>query len=119
MGYIQDRINSKLPKALDGKLSDATEPFEASRVTAGGEYNPVTGTYDQTTETWQGRWIKGSWITQQIDGVNILATDTKRLVMQVETEWAPAVDDVVNGLTVMSVGKDPADTLWILNLRRS
>ncbi len=118
MGFIQDKINAKLPKALDGKLADATEPFEAKRSVA-GSYDPVTGTASTTTETWAGRWIKGSWSTQQIDGVNILATDTKRLVMQVETEWAPAVDDVVNGLTVMSVGKDPADTLWILNLRRS
>lgn len=117
MGYILDRINAKLPKALDGKLDDAVEPFEATRTVA-GEYDPVTGS-STTTETWQGRWIKASWRLDQIDDQHILRTDVKRLVMQSETDWQPAVDDAVDGLTVVDVSQDPTSALWILNLRRT
>lgn len=118
MGFITDKINSKLPAALDGKLADAVEPFEATR-TVPGEYDPVTGTTDSTTETWQGRWIRGEWRTDQVDDQHILRTDVKRSVMQVETDWAPAVDDEVNGLKVVDVSQDAVKALWVLNLRRT
>ena len=118
MGYILDKINTKLPKALDGKLGDAVEPFTATR-TVQGEYDPVTGTTTGSTETWQGRWIKASWRLDQVDDQHIRRNDVKRLVMQSETGWQPAIDDEVNGLTVVDVSQDPAAALWILNLRRT
>lgn len=131
MGYIQDRINAKLPKAYSGKLADAVKSFEGHRTVSTGSYNPITGQYGTETTRYQGRGVFGSFEQSEINGVNILATDYKlsgvlraELLVVVDGEVAetlatPQVDDVINGLTVKSVSSDPADVTWTLGLRRS
>lgn len=131
MGYIQDKLNRALPKAYDGKLSDAIKPFECVRTTAAGEYDWETGTTPIVTSGYKGRGVFGSFKQEEIDGARILATDTKlsgalkfETVEVVDGELTgalavPQVDDVVNGMTVKSVSSDPADVQWVLALRRT
>lgn len=131
MGYLQDKLNKALPKAYDSKLADAIKPFEGSRTINTGGYDPITGEYGVETSYYQGRGVFGSFSQMEIDGVNILATDYKLSgALKVETVEVvdgqptgalavPQVDDVINGLTVMSVGGDPADVTWSLQLRRT
>lgn len=128
---ITDKLNAKLAKAYDGKLKDAIKPFEGSRAVSTGSYNPETGQYETETSYYRGRGVFGSFSQQEIDGVNILATDYKLSgALKIETVEVvdgeptgalatPQVDDVINGLTVISVGGDPADVTWTLQLRRT
>lgn len=131
MGYIQDKINAKLPKAYDGKLSDAIKPFECIRSTAAGEYDWETGETPIVTTGYKGRGVFGSFSQMEIDGENILATDYKLIgALKIETVMVvdgeptgelavPQIDDVINGLRVVAVGGDPADATWSLQLRGS
>ncbi|WP_417788383.1 hypothetical protein [Stutzerimonas xanthomarina] len=131
MGYIQDKLNSKLAKAYDGKLSDAIKPFECVRSRAAGEYDPETGETPVVTTGYRGRGVFGSFSQMEIDGENILATDYKlsgalkiETVMVVDGEptgelAVPEIDDVINGLRVISVGGDPADVTHTLQLRKT
>lgn len=131
MGYIQDRINAKLAKAYSGKLSDAIKTFEGSRTVSTGVYDPTTGQYGTEVTRYQGRGVFGSFKQSEVDGVNILATDYKLSgALKAETVevvdgqptttlTTPQIDDVINGLTVKSVGGDPADVQWVLALRRT
>ncbi|MFJ5538540.1 hypothetical protein [Vreelandella titanicae] len=131
MGYIQDKLNSKLAKAYDGKLADAIKPFECVRTTAAGEYDWETGETPIVTTGYRGRGVFGSFKKEEVDGDKILATDVKlsgvlqsELLVIVDGEptgalAAPQVDDVIDGLTVMSVGQDPASVTWTMALRRT
>lgn len=124
MGYIQDKINAKVPKAFDGKLSDAVRPFTGSREIA-GEYDPVTGS-STTTATYSGRGVFGDYSIQEIDDQHILRTDVElsgvlqnELIMDADQAPAtPKVDDTIDGMLVVNVGQDPAKATWTLQLRR-
>lgn len=131
MGYLQDKLNKALPKAYDGKLSDAIKPFECVRSTAAGEYDWETGETPIVTTGYRGRGVFGSFNREEVDGVKILATDVKlsgvlqsELLVVVDGEptgelAAPEVDDVINGLKVKSVSQDPASATWTMALRGS
>ncbi|MGP9796194.1 hypothetical protein ACT3UJ_02365 [Halomonas sp. 86] len=128
---ITDKLNTKLAKAYDGKLKDAIKPFEGSRTVSTGGYNPETGQYETETSYYRGRGVLGSFKQHEIDGARILATDTKLSgALKIETVEVvdgeptgnlaiPQVDDVISGMTVKSVGQDPADATWTLALRRT
>ncbi|UTD55957.1 hypothetical protein [Halomonas sp. MS1] len=131
MGYIQDKLNAKLPKAYDGKLSDAIKPFECVRSTASGEYDWEAGETPIVTTGYRGRGVFGSFSQMEIDGENILATDYKlsaalkiETVMVVDGEptgelATPKIDDVINGMKVVGIGGDPADVTHTLQLRKT
>lgn len=118
---LRDELQADLGEAFDDVdgLADVMEPFEAVRTVSSGQYDPVTGTYPVATETWQGRWVRDEWTRQELDSAQIQATDVKRVVLQNETEWRPAVDDVVNGFRVVDFSQDGALATWELQLRRS
>lgn len=124
MGYIQDKINAKVPKALDGKLNDAVRSFSGSRFVP-GEYDPETG-QSGTTVAYSGRGVFGSFRQEEIDGQHILSTDEKLTVLQneltLDSDGSPAtpkVDDELDGKTVKSVRQDPASVTWTIGLRRT
>lgn len=118
---LRDELQADLGEAFDDVdgLADVMESFEATRTVSGGQYDPTTGTYPTITETWQGRWARDEWTRQELDSVQIQATDVKRIVLQNETEWLPAVDDVVNGYRVVDFSQDGALATWELQLRRA
>ncbi len=119
MGLRSD-VQTALAEALDAEdeLFDVVEAFEAKRVTVSDTFDPDTGTYTSTTETFTGRWIRDEWSRQELDSQHIEATDIKRLVLQNETTWAPAVDDTVDGYRVVDVSQDGAEALYTVQLRR-
>lgn len=124
MGYIQDKINAKVPKAFDGKLADAVRSFAGQREVV-GEYDPTTGT-STTVVAYSGRGVFGSFRQEETDGQHILSTDEKLTVLQneltLDSDGSPAtpqVDDELDGKTVKSVGQDPASATWTIGLRRT
>tara|TARA_B100000700_G_scaffold189815_1_gene209178 strand:- start:44674 stop:45027 length:354 start_codon:yes stop_codon:yes gene_type:complete len=117
MGFIQDKINAKVPKAFDGKLGDAVRPFAGMREIA-GEYDPATGT-STTVVAYSGRGVFGSFRQEEVDSQHLLATDVKLTCLQNEVTDTPAVDDEISGYAVINVRQDPAASIWIVQLRNA
>ncbi len=120
MGLRSD-VQTAVAEALDAEdeLADVVEAFEAKRTTISDDLDPETGTYPETVETFTGRWIRDEWSRQELDSQHIEATDIKRLVLQNEATWTPAVDDTVGGYRVVDFQQDGAEALWTVQLRRS
>ena len=115
---MRNDIQQSIAEAMDSDLADAVEPFTATREVV-GEYDPVSGTQPNTTETWAARWIRDTWSAEEIDGQHILAADQKRIVLQNETTWTPEPGDIANDFTVISVMQDGALATYELQLRRT
>lgn len=115
MGMKED-IQNDLAEAFDGDLADAVKAFTGSR-TVNLSYDPVANVQLTDAENYTGRGVFGSYNATEVDNVNILVTDTKLVCLQSEVTDSPLMNDVINGLRVISVGSDPADATWVLQLR--
>lgn len=115
MGMKED-IQNDLKEAFDGDLADAVKAFTGSRA-VNLNYDPVSNTQLTDADNYSGRGVFGSYSINEVDGASILATDIKLVCLQSEVSDTPSVSDIINGLRIIKVGKDPADATWILQLR--
>lgn len=121
---LRDELQQDIAEAFDDDLADAVPSFSGFRV-IGTDYDPVTETQIELKTTFSGRGVFGSYSTDIADGINILLTDTKLTALQNEVvdangvAFTPAIDDIINGLKVISVGKDPAGATWTIQLRKA
>lgn len=128
---MREEIQAEMAEAFDDPdgLADAVKPVTGVRKVA-GEYDPeLGGDSPETTLTYMGRGVLGSYLSKEIDGSLIQTTDKKLLVLQNElfvseaglpmaAPAAPAIGDIVNGMRVMNVSADPADATWTAQLRK-
>lgn len=128
---MREEIQADLAEAFDDpdSLADAVKPVAGVRKVA-GEYDPdLGGETPETTVTYTGRGVFGSYLAKEIDDSLIQTSDKKLLVLQSElfvseaglptaVSAAPAIGDIINGLRVMNVSADPADATWTAQLRR-
>lgn len=128
---MREEIQADLAEAFDDPdgLADAVEPVAGVRKVA-GEYDPnLGGETPETTLTYTGRGVLGSYLSKEIDGSLIQSTDKKLLVLQNElfvseaglptaVPALPVIGDIINGLRVMNVSADPADATWTAQLRK-
>ncbi|RMP62315.1 hypothetical protein ALQ18_01238 [Pseudomonas marginalis pv. marginalis] len=128
---MREEIQADLAEAFDDPdgLADAVKPVAGVRKVA-GEYDPdLGGETPETTLTYTGRGVLGSYLSKEIDGTLIQSTDKKLLVLQNElfvseaglptaVPALPAIGDIINGLRVMGVSADPADATWTAQLRK-
>lgn len=116
---LQAEIQADIAAAFDTDLADAVNAFTGQRVIA-GQYDPVKDiTTDDHTINYSGRGVFTDYGIKEIDGLNILRTDTKLIALQNEVTELPAIGDKINGVfDVINVGADPADASYILQLRR-
>lgn len=113
---MRDEIQADLKQAFDTDLADAVKAFTGSR-TVDLSYDPVTDTQMTDAESYTGRGVFGQFSKSEIDNLNILITDVQLLCLQSEVTDTPMIDDLINGMRIIKVGKDPADATWILQLR--
>lgn len=127
---MREEIQAELAESLDDPdgLADAVKPVTGVRKIA-GEYDPdLGGETPDTTVTYTGRGVLGSYLSKEIDGSLIQTTDKKLLVLQnelfvlesgepKEVLAKPAIGDIIDDLKVMSVSSDSADATWVLQLR--
>ena len=117
---MREEIQAEMAEAFsdpDG-LADAVKPF-AGGITIPGAWDPVTETGgDPVVIAYAGRGVFGSFSSQLVDGIQILATDVRLLALQNETTGTPAVGHELNGMNVIGVEQDPASATWTLQLRR-
>ncbi len=113
---MRDEISSEIAEAFDSDLADAVSEFSGKRVIK-GIYDPITGTAADTVINYTGRGVFGSYALSLVDGESILSTDQKLTTLQAEVTDVPLINDKINGFTVISVSKDPANVSWIIQLR--
>lgn len=128
---MREEIQGEMAEAFDDPdgLADAVKPVAGVRKVA-GEYDPeLGGETPETTVTYAGRGVVGSYLSKEVDGSLIQTTDKKLLVLQNEmfvseagvptaVPAAPTIGDIINGLRVMNVSSDPADATWTAQLRK-
>lgn len=120
---LRDELMADIAEAFDTDLADAVTEFTGTRITGEGTYDPVTEEWTPGTLTYTGRGVFGGFAIDMIDGINILRTDVKVTALQAEVVRAeipetPVADDRINGMAVISVGKDPAGATWSIQLRK-
>lgn len=113
---MRDEVQADLKEAFDTDLADAVKAFTGSR-TVDLSYDPVTDTRLTDAESYTGRGVFGNFSKSEIDNLNILVTDVRLLCLQSEVTDTPQNDDIINGMRLIKVGKDPADATWVLQLR--
>ncbi|USZ48131.1 glutamate 5-kinase [Halomonas sp. DN3] len=115
---IREKVQAKVGKAFDTKLADAVTTFTGSRTVVSGEFDPIEGTYPETTATYSGRGVFGGYSIQEVDDQHIRRTDVKLTALQNEVSDTPTIDDTIDGMLVVNVGQDPAKATWTIQLRR-
>lgn len=115
---LRDELMADIAEAFDTDLADAVTEFIGTRITGEGTYDPVTEEWTPGTLTYTGRGVFGGFSIDMIDGINILRTDVKLTALQAEVTEAPAVDDTINGMKVISLGADPAKATHSIQLRK-
>lgn len=118
---IQSKIQAKLAKALDGKLSDAVSTLVGS-YKGPGVRDPVEGTTTAVTITYTGRGVVYDVDLSRIDGLNFMTGDAQAVILANEVTEAPGVGHFITArgakYLVMSAGMDPALATYTLHLRR-
>ena len=124
---IREDLQRDIAKAFDTDLADAVNPFTGSYVIVTG-VDPVTETGSETTITYTGRGVLGSYALNRIDGINILHGDLKLTALVNEVSDKPAVDhiidaeDLITGMAqrykVITAKTDPAKASYSIQLRR-
>ncbi|MBF7690679.1 glutamate 5-kinase [Acinetobacter pollinis] len=121
---IRDKVQSRLGKAFNTKLSDAVDTFACSKVTYSGKYNPVTEQYEgEQTVTYQGRGVLfGSYQKDLVKPSDYQADDAKATLLQNEVTATPEIDDVwvtsKGNFKIINIGADPTDSIWKVQLRK-
>lgn len=121
---IRDKIQSKLGKAFDKKLSDAVHPFTCSKAINSGDFDFVTQTYPVTTiETYRGRGVLfGSFEKQLVKPSDYQTEDAKAILLQNEVTAVPQIGDMWDTakgkFKVIDVGADAADVTWVCQIRK-
>lgn len=139
---LRDDLQADIAEAFDDAdgLADAVASFTGSRTTVSDTYDPVTGTYPETTIGYSGRGVFGGFSTGEVTGRNLLSTgagqgqhieanDVKLIALQNEVtldaggEAEPKIGDHITNADgeyrVVNVGKDPAAASWTAQLRKA
>lgn len=121
---IKNKIQSKVAKAFNKKLTDAVDTFTCSKEIKSGDLDFVTQTYPViTVEAYQGRGVLfGSYLKDMVKPTDYQATDSKATVLQNEVTAVPQISDVwatsKGRFKVVNIGQDPTDSIWTCQLRK-
>lgn len=125
---LQDKLQTKLAKALDGKLADAVSAFSGEYL-GPGVVDPVTEETTAVTVTYTGRGVLARYETRRIDNINILSGDLQLIALTNEvtdrpaeghTVTAPDLADRTKSVSylVKGVQVDPASATYQIQLRK-
>ena len=121
---IKNKIQSKVAKAFDKKLADAVDAFTCEKPIYSGEFDFETQTYPVVgSESYSGRGVLfGSYLKDMVKPTDYQVTDSKAIVLQNEATAVPQIDDIwvtnKGDFKVVNIGADPADSVWICQLRK-
>lgn len=121
---IRSKVQSKLAKAFDKKLTDAVYPFTCTKVINSGEKDFETETYPESeTVIYTGRGVLfGSYTKDLVKPENYQVEDCKATVLQNEVTEKPQIDDewkTEKGIfRIVDIGADPTGCIWRVQLRK-
>jgi hypothetical protein len=124
---LQDKLQTKLAKAFDGKLADVVSAFAGS-YQGPGVYDPVEETTTSVPVTYTGRGVMAEYETKRIDNINILSGDLKLIALTNEVTERPAEGHTITApdladraksvsYVVKGVQIDPASATYQIQLR--
>lgn len=121
---IRDKVQSKLGKAFNKKLTDAVDSFTCQKPIYSGEFDFETQTYPVVgSESYSGRGVLfGSYLKDMVKPIDYQVTDSKAIVLQNEVTAVPQIGDVwvtsKGDFKVVNIGADPTDSIWTCQLRK-
>lgn len=124
---LQDKLQTKLAKAFDGKLADAVSAFTGS-YQGPGVWDPIEETTTAVTVTYTGRGVLAKYETKRIDNINILSGDLQLIALTNEVTDRPAEGHTITApdladraksvsYVVKGVQVDPASATYQIQLR--
>lgn len=124
---LQNKLQTKLAKAFDGKLADAVSAFTGSYQDP-GVWDPVEETTTAITVTYTGRGVLAKYETKRIDNINILSGDLQLIALTNEVTDRPAEGHTITApdladraksvsYAVKGVQVDPASATYQIQLR--
>lgn len=111
---MKDEIVSQIRQAFVDDLADVVQSFELVRTSMGDDDWLDNGVIKHT-QTKTARGVFSNFGSREIDGETILRTDVKLIALQDEIDIQQG--DVINGMSVIHVAKDPAGVAWFVQLR--
>ena len=116
---LREEIQTDLAEAFDTDLTDAVQPFSGG-VTLPGTWDPVTEVAGAPVViAYTGRGVFDGFKVEQVDGVNIRATDQLLIALTNETIGGiPDIGHKINDFDVINVQTDPADAHYEIQLRK-
>ncbi|STY99829.1 Uncharacterised protein [Moraxella lacunata] len=111
---MKQEITADIANAFNSDLADAVTDFTATRQSDDDWAVNDTGT---KTHAYKGRGVFGSYGAYETDGQAIGIHDVKLICLQSEVTGTPMIDDVINGMRVLSIAKDPANISYAIQLR--
>lgn len=121
---IIDKVQSKLGKAFNKKLTDAVDSFTCTKLVYSGVFDFETQTYPVIgNESYSGRGVLfGSYQKDLVKPADYQAEDAKAIVLQNEVTAAPQIDDIwatsKGNFKVINIGVDPTNSIWTCQLRK-
>ncbi|WP_373351147.1 hypothetical protein [Acinetobacter bereziniae] len=121
---IRNKVQSKLAKAFNTKLTDAVYPFTCSKIINSGQMDFETETYPESeTVVYTGRGVLfGSYAKDMVKPENYQVEDCKATVLQNEVTAVPQIDDewkTEKGIfRIVDIGTDPTGSIWKVQLRK-
>ena len=121
---IRDKVQSKLGKAFNKKLTDAVDSFTCTKLIYSGVFDFETQTYPVVgSDSYSGRGVLfGSYLKDLVKPADYQAEDAKAIVLQNEVTGIPQIGDVwVTGkgeFEVKNISQDPTSSIWTCQLRK-
>lgn len=113
---MKQEITADIAKAFNTDLADAVQDFTATRQIHSDDDWAVNDGGKQAIR-YTGRGVFGSYSAYETDGQAISVHDVKLICLQSEVTSTPMIDDVINGMRVLSIAKDPANISYTMQLR--
>lgn len=120
---IKNKIQAKVAKAFDRKLTDAVDSFTCEKLIYSGEFDFETQTYPIVgDESYSGRGVRGNYLRDMVKPIDYQATDTRVVILQNELTSIPQIGDVwqfADGVfEVKNISQDPTSSIWTCQLRK-
>lgn len=120
---IRDKVQSKLGKAFNKKLTDAVDSFTCTKPIYSGVFDFETQTYPVVgSESYSGRGVRGNYLRDMVKPIDYQTTDAKAIVLQNELTGIPQIGDVwqfADGdFEVKNIGSDPVSATYTIQLRK-
>lgn len=113
---MKQEIIQEIAQAFDGDLKDAVKDFTGRRAIPSDDDWAVND-IGTKTHAYKGRGIFGSYSAYETDGQAVSMKDVKLTCLQSELTDTPMIDDVINGMRVLSIKKDPTNISYAIQLR--